>query len=234
MENNQKNCLIANSKRLRVGGNGPSRKELLPFAKIGTVPESIINELLIIPTAMTVNDLGGDNYQISKHCDLETVFNVGAGYRQVLLQSKLSDNSDIDEFAYTEWNTIVNNNIKNFLYEKFNNIYRFRLSIMSENHELNWHIDTDPSVMCRAQLCLSDTDAEFEFKTKAGVQTLIMERGGLYFINVGWSHRVVNTSKSERIVAIFGFEFKDMLPENQMLVRLGGSTIISNHLDQVG
>jgi hypothetical protein len=234
MENNQKNCLIANSKRLRVGGNGPGRKDLLPFARIGTVPETVMNALLEIPNIISGNDLGGDNYQISKHCDLEGVFNIGNGYRQILLQSKISNNSDIDEFAYTEWNNIVYDDIKNFLYSMFDNVYRFRMSVMSENHELNWHIDTDPSIMCRAQICLNNTDAQFEFKTKSGIQTLKMERGGLYFINTGWSHRVVNSSKSERIVAIFGFEFKDMLIENQLLVRLGGSAIISNHVDQVG
>jgi len=223
MENNQTNCLIANSKRLRVGGSGPSRKELLPFAKIGTVPESIVAELLAVPSIMTGNDLGGDNYQISKHCDLENVFNIGTGYRQILLQSKITDNSDIDEFAYTQWNSIVNTNIKSFLYEMFTNIYRFRMSVMSENHELNWHIDTDPSIMCRAQICLNDTDAQFEFKTKSQIHTLKMEKNGIYFINTGWSHRVVNTSKSERIVAIFGFEFKDMQEKYQSLIRLNES-----------
>jgi hypothetical protein len=51
-----------------------------------------------------------------------------------------------------------------------------------------------------------------------------MEKNGIYFINTGWSHRVVNTSKSERIVAIFGFEFKDMQEKYQSLIRLSEST----------
>jgi oxalate decarboxylase/phosphoglucose isomerase-like protein (cupin superfamily) len=83
---------------------------------------------------------------------------------------------------------------------------------MGANHELNWHIDTDPSVICRAQICIKHTKSVMEFNTKGQVHTLYMKPGDIYFINTGWSHRVVNNSDTERVVAIFGFEFSDLQP----------------------
>jgi hypothetical protein len=223
MENNQSTQLIKNTKRLRVGGIDPGRKELLPFLRIGTMPDELLDALLIISRTLDGNDLGSDSYQISQHCDLDQVFNINNttnSYRQVLLQSKMSENSDIDECAYTEWNPIIDARIKQTLADMFGTVYRFRISVMQGNHELNWHIDTDTSVLCRAQICLADTDSSFEFKTKTGIHILNMERGGIYFINTGWLHRVVNNGTTPRTVAIFGFKFHTMRNDLQSLIRI--------------
>lgn len=209
MENN---CLLSATKRLRVAGTGPSRKLLKPFYKIATLPNTVVSALLSYASTHPENDLGTDEYAISRHCQIDTVFNAKQNYRQILLQTKNNNTngSDVDEFQYTCWkdNTICTN--LECLSEYISNIYRFRISIMGSNHSLNWHIDTDPSVICRAQICLQNTDSVFEFKTKTGYESFTMNPGDLYFVNTGWQHRVVNNSNSDRIVGIFGFKFSDL------------------------
>ena len=44
-----------------------------------------------------------------------------------------------------------------------------------------------------------------------------MKPGELWFINTGWSHRVVAGDTSRR-VAIFGFDFKDYTGEKNLLI----------------
>jgi hypothetical protein len=222
MENEDNSCLIKATKRLRVKGNDPRRKELVPFSHIGMLPDEYVAQLLEIPKTVTGNDLGSDNYQISQHCNLEEVFNTnnGASYRQILLQSKIADSSDIDECAYTEWNRDIEEQTKAILKDIFGEIYRFRISEMRGNHELNWHIDTDTSVLCRAQICLQQTDATFEVKDKSGTHILRMQKGGIYFINTGWLHRVVNSSDNVRTVAIFGFRFHTLQKHLQDKIRI--------------
>jgi hypothetical protein len=91
------------------------------------------------------------------------------------------------------------------------------MSEMKGGHELNWHIDADTSVICRAQICLSAHDSVLEFKDKEGIHQLQMEVGDIYFINTGWQHRVVNGDQLRR-TAIFGFHFDD-LKNNDLLRR---------------
>ena len=54
-------------------------------------------------------------------------------------------------------------------------------------HELNWHIDSDTSVMCRAQICLNDNDSVFQSKRKGVVEEFKMKTGEMWFINTGWA-----------------------------------------------
>ena len=98
-------CLIEQTKRSRVRGEDPSRRELKVFEKIGTLPETIVNDLVKLTESYQGNDLGGDNYEISKHCNFIQTFNaVDQKYRQILLQSKIeSNNTQTDEYAYTNW-----------------------------------------------------------------------------------------------------------------------------------
>lgn len=211
MENN---CLITATKKLRVRGTGPSRSVLKPFYKLGTLPPIVVSTLLNYATTNLENDLGSDEYAISKHCNFKDVFNANQNYRQLLLQVKDANvvSLEIDEFQYVNWkNTVIQDQLA-CLSDYIANIFRFRISIMKSNHSLNWHIDTDPSVICRAQICLQNTDSTFEFKTKQGIESFTMEPGDLYFINTGWQHRVVNNSTSDRIVGIFGFKFADLNP----------------------
>jgi hypothetical protein len=216
-------CLIKNTKKLRVRGDAPSRKELYCFKKLGEITDQEKEFLLAIAKNNAQNDLGTDTYDISKHCNYVAVFNANHNYRQILLQTKSldADHSIMNEFDYDKF--LIDNFLDNLPTIKtlFNQVYRFRLSIMQGNHELNWHIDTDPSVICRAQICLKNTSSSFEFETKKAKECLNMHENEIYFINTGWKHRVVNESNDERIVAIFGFHFDDL--QNNTILKLTNS-----------
>lgn len=195
-------CLINKTKRLRVKGDGPGREEFLTFAKIGDAPDELVQRLNDIVENNKNNDLGGDNYNISQLCDVEGVFSPKNVYRQVLIQEKSIEGDSVDEHVYTK-----------YAYEVpeipfFENIYRLRISEMKPNHEMNWHIDTDTSVLCRAQICLNDNDSVFEFNRRNKIEKFQMKKGEIWFINTGWLHRVVSGSDMRRS-AIFGFDFKD-------------------------
>ena len=210
-------CLIAQTKRKRVGGPGPRRNKLLTMCKLGDAPSRVVDELNYILDTHSGNDIGGDNYGISQNCDYEEVFNVQDKYRQVLLQKKALGNSDdVDEYLYTEWDgNYVVRYTHPYIQTLFDNVYRFRLSEMQGDHELNWHIDADTSVICRAQICLSDSESLLEFRDKSGVHKLQMKKGEVWFINTGWNHRVVNGSNLRRS-AILGFAYEDF--KNKSLI----------------
>lgn len=207
-------CLIEQTKRTRVGGTGPRRNKLKTFCKIGQVSSKVVDELNYILDTNTKNDIGGDNYGISQNCNYEEVFNVGSSYRQILLQKKsLDSETDVDEYAYDTWEPDPYGSLlytRQALNSLFDKTYRFRLSEMKGDHELNWHIDADTSVICRAQICLNDNDSIFEFKDKEGVKSLQMQPGEVWFINTGWNHRVVSGNITRR-TAIIGFHFNNLL-----------------------
>ena len=67
------------------------------------------------------------------------------------------------------------------------------------------HIDTDTSVMCRVQIGVEVGESEFQFNRRNKIESFTMEPNELWFINVGWNHRVVNHSSDKpRIVIISG------------------------------
>lgn len=201
------------SKRQRVRGTGPSRKELPAFLELATVPNEVINFLKLFSKSCLESEIGGDNYKIAKNIDISKTFNVDKNnYKQLLIQTHLSEQTS--EFDYTEW--IAGSDIlRDFLLTHFKAVYRTRISVMKPQHVISWHIDTDPSVVCRGQICISVGDNTFDFETKSGIETLKMQPGKMYFINTGWKHRVVNND-SDRIVLIFAFKFED-LKNNQLL-----------------
>jgi hypothetical protein len=198
------------TKQERVKGTGPRRTEIKTFAKIGTVDKELITQLYNEAVTNTENQLGTDSYGITKDVDLEGIFGVtkeSLSYRQILLQT--ADNDVVtSEFDYTVWNKDFLN-IRDELLKYFHNVYRFRISIMQPQNSINWHIDTDTSICCRAQICVAGNDAALEFKTREGIESLIMHPGEIYFINTAWPHRVV-TYNDVRISSIFSFHFDDV------------------------
>jgi hypothetical protein len=90
---------------------------------------------------------------------------------------------------------------------------------MQPYHEIPWHIDTDTSVSCRAQICLNNGGSVFKWKTKSGVEELRMGVGDMYFINTGWSH-TVQAGPGIREVAIFGFQFDELRADFQEKMRV--------------
>lgn len=206
--------LLEQTKRQRIKGDGPRRHELPVFAHLATAGSQIVDELnYILDTHPTKNDIGGDNYAITRSCDYKTHFEVDTDtqYRQILLQrSETPVDGKVDEFLYDTWNPDYKlRYTKMFMDSIFDQTYRFRLSEMKGASEIGWHIDTDTSVACRAQICLNENDSVFEFKDRSGVHQLRMKPGELWFINSGWSHRVVSGDMTRR-VAVFSFKYSDL------------------------
>lgn len=212
---NEEKCLIERTKRTRVGGTGPKRNKLVTFKKLGEVSDEVYEYLNNYLDNNQHSDIGGDNYAISKGCNYEEVFNVGQSYRQVILQKNTSDDQDVfDEYVYSHWDEgseIVQKEMQSI----FKNVYRFRLSEMQPEHTLNWHIDADTSVICRAQICLNENNSLFLFKDRDGIKEFKMKPKEIWFVNTGWNHTVSNDTSNVRKVAIFGFHFDDLKDELQ-------------------
>jgi hypothetical protein len=209
-----KSCLIKQTKKLRVSGNnGPRRHELKTHGLVtSNVPQSVINEILNIANNYTGNDLGGDNYQISQHCDVKSAFTASETYSQILLQ-QLNEGADseIDETNYTTWRSDLSTTaIQQYLEDTFKAPYRARISVMHGGNELNYHIDTDTSVLCRVQIPVQTKGSLFQWKTKTEEVSLDMQQGNSYFVNTGWLHRVTNESNNTRIVLIFGVDYRNI------------------------
>lgn len=201
------------SKRQRVKGSGPSRKELPAFLELATVPDEVIDFLKLFLKSCTESVIGGDNYEIAKNIDVSKTFNLDKNnYKQFLIQTHLTKQNS--EFDYTEWIS-GSDIIRDFLLTHFKAVYRSRISVMKPAHVIPWHIDTDTSVVCRGQICISIGNSTFDFETKAGIETLKMQARKMYFINTGWKHRVINDDL-DRVVLIFAFKFED-LKNNQLL-----------------
>jgi len=211
------------TKRSRIKGTGPRRHELKPFVKLGTAPPYVVKELNRILDTHTHNDIGGDNYSITNSTDYDRSFGISKTddtYRQVLLQGNSSTDKErlLDEYTYTKWhNEYKLRYTRPFLDEIFDRTVRFRLSEMVGHHEIKWHIDTDTSVACRAQICLTDDDSIFEFKTRNGIHKLKMRKGECWFINTGWSHRVVSGNDMRR-TAVWSYHFDDIINKDLLWV----------------
>jgi hypothetical protein len=218
-------CIIRETRRNRVhGNNGPKRNQMREFGVIDTnVPQSVIDEILEIAHNYQGDDLRGDNYQISQHCNVNEAFTASTSYRQILLQELRGDESgvldEIDETNYVRWRTDLSvSAIQQYLTDTFVSPYRARISIMHGGNELNYHIDTDTSVLCRAQIPAQTTGSLFQWKTKTGEVELDMQLGNVYFVNTGWLHRVVNPSDNTRIVLIFGIDYQNIPNREELLI----------------
>jgi len=183
------------------------------------VPQAVIDEILHIATSYTGNDLGGDNYQLSQHCDVKNVFTSSETYKQIILQECTAEDT-IDETNYMHWrNDISTTAIENYLTTAFVKPYRTRISVMHGGNELNYHIDTDTSVLCRVQIPAQTTGSLFQWKTKTEEVSLTMKLGEAYFVNTGWLHRVINPTDSIRIVLLFGVDYKNISGKGELLVQ---------------
>jgi len=183
------------------------------------VPQAVIDEILHIATSYTGNDLGGDNYQLSQHCDVKNVFTSSETYKQIILQECTAEDT-IDETNYMHWrNDISTTAIENYLTTAFIKPYRTRISVMHGGNELNYHIDTDTSVLCRVQIPAQTTGSLFQWKTKTEEVSLTMKLGEAYFVNTGWLHRVINPTDSIRVVLLFGVDYKNISGKGELLVQ---------------
>jgi len=214
-------CVIKATRKRRVSGNnGPRRHEMLTHGTVANnVPQAVIDEILHIATSYTGNDLGGDNYQLSQHCDVKNVFTSSETYKQIILQECTAEDT-IDETNYMHWrNDISTTAIENYLATAFVKPYRARISVMHGGNELNYHIDTDTSVLCRVQIPAQTTGSLFQWKTKTEEVSLTMKLGEAYFVNTGWLHRVINPTDSIRVVLLFGVDYENISGKGELLVQ---------------
>lgn len=212
--------LMEKTKRMRVKGTGPSRDDLVLFKKIGQISDQSIRDLNnLLDKFADRNDINGDNYQISNNVDCQGVFGHGQNYRQILMQGNTkSPEVSVNEYDYDTW--LFDAEITKEISHYFENVYRFRMSEMTGRSTLNWHIDSCTSVMCRAQICLNENDAVFEFKDRdKNVHGFTMKPGELWFINTARLHRVV-TGDMTRRVAIFGYHFDQMNETLKDMIRI--------------
>ena len=199
------------SKRDHVRGNsGPKRHQLPTFRCLDQDIYPGISALAkkIALDDPTRNDVRGDAYQISNECPLPDMFSVG--YRQVLLQNLEPDADPYDEKKYTMWSE-ESEPIREYFEDKFGYVSRARIAITPPGGELAWHIDTDTSVLCRVQIGVRVADSVFEFNRRGTIESFTMDVNELWFINVGWNHRVLNNSPTEpRIVVIAGVLYDNL------------------------
>lgn len=217
-------CPIKASRRQRIASDkGPRRSEVSECLVVDdNVSEEFIQAVKKIAQSYSQDDLGGDLYEVSKYCESVENFKQGVdtNYRQIVLQKLPEDKEQLmDETLYTEWRDDIDcQKIKKYFDNLYGegNYYRSRISVMAPGHELNWHIDTDTSILCRTQTVVQSSSSFFETKTRQGIQSNIMEEGKTYFINQGWPHRVVN-SGGWRIVVIVGVLFENIPNKERIL-----------------
>ena len=216
--------------RERVKGSGPDRTELKIFHKLGTVSKETVAELNHILDTCDRNDIGSDNYSITNTIDYEDTHGVKKEYyRQLILQENKDGptlkNAEVgqvfkeSEDQYSIWANKefdIDTTISD-INRYFRQVFRFRLSETLPHHSVAWHIDTNTSVMCRAQICLHENDSLFEFKNREGIHQLFMKPGELWFINTGWNHRVVANNDLRR-TAVFSFRFEDLIESQDLYV----------------
>lgn len=193
------------------GTRGPRRATLPTFERLSKkVPNDVLEEARQIAYAdVTRNDLKTDKYKISVDCPLPTLFS--QEYRQILLQEQVPYTDTHDEANYAVWADTCPV-IEKYMESTFGAVNRTRVTVLAPGEELDWHIDTDTSVMCRVQIGVDVDGSEFQFNRKGKIEKFIMDPNELWFINVGWSHRVVNYSDTPRIVIIAGVLYENLQP----------------------
>lgn len=189
-----------------VGSNGPRRHELPTFADIGVeVPDEVMQELLDLVNNDTRNDLDRKAFLNQNE---NFVGYLGERYRQIYLQEPSSEGCG--EEGYTVWNGLTPKTQK-YMESIFGNICRARISITPTDFASHWHIDTDTSVLCRAQLIVQSDGCGLEFNRRNEESFCDFKPGKIYFINVGWMHRLINPHKElPKISIVFGIHYKNI------------------------
>lgn len=193
-------CALQETSRVRArvqGNNGPDRKLLPTFHRIGTydVVEYRALEGLVAKQfadhASDYNDINNPNvYEIAQSCELKTYFT--PAYRQILLQTTEGrpKSADIvpDEWEYQkyqddalEFETLINQFV--------NPHFRARLAVLPPEEKLDWHIDTNTSYACRVSIVIHGTQ-KFMINRGGKIETQIMNPGEVWFCNTGFSHSV--------------------------------------------
>lgn len=221
--------MTKNTRSRVVGNNGPSRKLLPNFKKLGTMSEEFLrdvymfldnlgsdyDDLSVIKQEKVVNDgqlvtncklAVGDNGETTK--DMFDIENM----RSIFLQ-KSNKEVALDEFDYQQpidGSNIVLDYINSWLIDDAT-FFRTRINILNNDCHVPPHIDTDTSVYVRLMFMI-EGEQEFFIKRRGQVSSVKMQQGDVYFINQGWTHWVENLTQTDkhRTVLLISCKWKDV------------------------
>ena len=207
--------IFLKSKRQRVYGEGPDRKDLPSFYFVGHVDKDILQEILDIAKKKSgANDLYSQNYSVSKFCDLKE--KAPENHVSLLLQKPFNGSNGMNEKDYTIYDkTLENSRLKNFLEKTFPSSYRTRIAIMPPKSEFDWHIDMNTKVSCRFHILVKNPEFIFEIRRKERIDKIPFKESSIFFTNTAFPHRVYNPTNQPRISLLLDIEYKnvkDILP----------------------
>lgn len=191
-----------------VKGNGIDRKYLPNYFKLGEFDQGLIEDVMkVYYLTINENHIGSNSeYEMSTESPLRTYF--PETYRQIILQKPLTDGSFEKDYQSFEENTNVLNKVKNLL--KGITFYRCRIATLPAGDILDWHIDTNTSVLSRVHFVISD-NAHWFINRKGIVEEKILRKGEIWFTNTGYNHKVVNDTNKDRIVVTVGCDSRDLV-----------------------
>jgi quercetin dioxygenase-like cupin family protein len=211
-------CALQETSRVKArvqGNNGPDRKLLPTFRRIGTYDvddyralERLVAEQLATH-APDYNDINNPNvYEIAQSCELKTYFT--SNYRQILFQTTADRPEDADivpeEWEYqnyqesaVEFEELINQFVKPH--------FRARLAVIPPTEKLDWHIYTNTSYACRVSIMIHGHQ-KFMIKRGNKIITQIMHPGEVWFCNTGFSHRVEVIGDEPREGIVVGCLYK--------------------------
>ena len=180
---------------------GPDRKKLPNFHLLGhSDPRLLDATLKCLEHVAGLNDVDADSYPISQlYPNLRAIF--PEKYRQVLLQDFIDEGKHETDFRVPKY-TDVTQYVDPFVNEYF----RARIAILSPGDEINWHIDTNTSQMCRVQFPLVG-EQKWYMKRGKQVEEKILRPGEVWFVNTGLMHKVVNETDEDRITVLVGCRY---------------------------
>jgi hypothetical protein len=198
-----------NNRKHVKGSAGPRRHELPTFTKLDyNVPTAVLDQARAIAHGDAESDLGTENYKISMDCPVKDM--VPSDYRLLLLQAQEPESDQDGEINYTVWKDGCSE-IREYLESMFGTVYQTRITVTPPGGEITWHIDLNTSIICRVQIGIDMDGSEFQFKRRGEVESLWIDSGETWFLNTGWSHRVLNHSDTEsRIVIITEVLYDDL------------------------
>ena len=190
-----------------VKGNGIDRKYLPNFFKLGEFDQNLINDVMkVYSDTINENHIGSrSTYEMSIDSPLRTYF--PETYRQIILQKPLTDGSFEKDYQSFEENTVILNKVNNLL--KGITFYRCRIATLPAGDVLDWHIDTNTSVLSRVHFIISD-NAHWFIDRKGTVEGKILKKGEIWFTNTGYNHKVINDTNKDRIVLTVGCNSEDL------------------------
>lgn len=193
--------------KTHVRGEGIDRKHLPNYFKLGEFDQDLIDDIMkVYYDTINENHIGSEsNYEMSIESPLRTYF--PKTYRQIILQNPVTDGSFEKDYQSFDENTDILNKVKDLL--KGITFYRCRIATLPAGDVLDWHIDTNTSILSRVHFIISD-NAHWFIDRKGTVEEKILKKGEIWFTNTGYNHKVINDTDRDRIVVTVGCDSRDL------------------------